>query len=96
MDVRDHELYVGADSPVWAHAFRHQHNAVLRALRAGGLSVARLSVRVAAHPGQPGPPRRGRMQPSATVTDAMETTARSIQDDGLRDALMRLSETLRG
>jgi len=96
MDFRNHELYVGADTPVWAHSLRHRQTAILRALRANGLSVARLTVRVISIPGHAGAQPRVRAQPSAAVMQALETTACSIQDDGLREALMRLSKTLRG
>ncbi|MDH3637330.1 MAG: DUF721 domain-containing protein [Gammaproteobacteria bacterium] len=96
MDWRDNQLYIGADSPVWAHSLRHRHSAVISTLRENGLSVEHLRVRVTSIPGHSTRTQVTRAQASTAVTQAVETTARSIQDDGLREALMRLSKTLRG
>ncbi len=95
LDWRNNVLYVGADSPVWAHNLRHRNAFVVQALRDRGLPIARLTVHVMTPVGN----ERStvvRKPLAASAAQAIESAARGVDDDDLSAALMRLYRTLHG
>ena len=91
--IKDDELLVLADSPVFAHAVRSTTVSILEYFRRAGLPMKRLRIRTRP-PRVPPPPttRHRRLSPlTSSVGDLLQKSAASLQDDGLRAALLRLA-----
>lgn len=86
-------LVIGADSPVWANALRHQLPSLLRSLQDRGHSdVRELTVRVT--PSSASIPKKpGKMRPplSAPTAQLLHDAAESIHDTALKSSLKKLS-----
>ena len=91
--IKDDELLVLADSPVFAHAVRNKTVSILKYFRRTGLPMKRLRIRTRP-PRVPPPPttRHRRLSPlTSTVGNLLQKSAASIRDDELRAALLRLA-----
>ena len=91
--IKDDELLVLADSPVFAHAVRNKTVSILKYFRRTGLPMKRLRIRTRP-PRVPPPPttRHRRLSPlTSTVGTLLQKSAASIRDDELRAALLRLA-----
>ncbi len=91
--IKDDELLVLADSPVFAHAVRNKTVSILKYFRRTGLPMKRLRIRTRP-PRVPPPPttRHRRLSPlTSTVGNLLQQSAASIRDEELRAALLRLA-----
>jgi hypothetical protein len=98
LSLRDATLVLAADSPVWAARLRFHTPQLVKQLRDNpAVKVRTVQVRVrppqslqVAETGLPKP-----RQLSASNADALQQTARSVSDPGLKAALMRLASRRR-
>lgn len=94
LSLRDATLVLAADSPVWAARLRFHTPQLVKQLR-DNPAVRVRTVQVRVRP--PQPPQaaeislRAPRRLSASNVDALQQTARSLSDPGLRAALMRLA-----
>ena len=90
--IRDGCLVIQADSPTWAARLRFKTPEILASLADDGLFPPIRSIRIRSmteeQPSSP-PSRRPRISPDSAAE--LEAQASSIQDDGIRNALLRLA-----
>ena len=91
--IKDDELLVLADSPVFAHAVRSKTASILEFFHRTGLPMKRLRIRTRPPRVPPPPTTRHRRLSSltSTVGDLLQKSAASVRDDELRAALLRLA-----
>lgn len=91
--IRDGQLVILSDSPVWQTRLRMYSHNMLEALEQHtGIKLHRVKIRLSSPKRvieEPPPPRRILSQNSANI---LQQTARSVSDDALQAALLRLSE----
>lgn len=94
LSLRDATLVLAADSPVWAARLRFHTPQLVKQLR-NNPAVRVRTVKVRVRPPQSPPAARISLpaprQLSAINADALQQTARSVSDPGLKAALMRLA-----
>jgi hypothetical protein len=84
-----------ADSAGWATRLRYLGPDLIRRLRAEGIAVASVEVRVLPTDGATKPLRRRAAAPSEDAAACLEHTAEGVDDPALRAALQRLGRQLR-
>jgi hypothetical protein len=84
-----------ADSGAWATRLRYLGRDLLRQLRAGGLGLSAVEVRVLPPARRPALPRHRTVRHSDDGAACLEGTAEGIDDPALRAALQSLGRRLR-
>jgi len=88
-------LLVHTDSPLWNNRIRHRYPEFVQRLQQFPelRQITELSVRVVPSSQAPGPERAVHPQPSmsSNASEVISGVAKGIEDESLREALMRLS-----
>jgi hypothetical protein len=88
-------LTLFAESPVWASKLRFSAPRLLGDVRQSMPGIASISVRIFPQQGSAAKAQRHRPRQSPIAATSVDGSARDIHDADLRNALLRLADTLR-
>lgn len=92
--MKDHQLIIFTDNPVWSSRIRLQGNAIIKQLRRDYRTLKNINVRVFLQQSQLETPRRIQQVTEESARN-IEESAAAIDDQKLSQALRRLSRSVR-